>query len=77
MNRMDVQEWNPKDKYIDANYDEKTGTRKKKMEKQLEELEEKYPTKTRAVDKSNVLLASVMIADADYIVIQANLNHVA
>lgn len=45
------------------------GTGKKKMEKQLEELEEKYPTKARGVAKFNVPLAHMMIAGADYIII--------
>lgn len=39
------------------------------MEKQLEELEEKYPTKARGVAKFNVPLAHLMIAGADYIII--------
>lgn len=45
------------------------GTGKKKLEKQLEELEEKYSTKARGVAKFNVPLAHMMIAGADYIII--------
>ncbi|XP_028549213.1 granule-bound starch synthase 1b, chloroplastic/amyloplastic [Dendrobium catenatum] len=45
------------------------GTGKKKMEKQLEELEAKYPNKARGVAKFNVPLAHQMLAGADLIVI--------
>lgn len=45
------------------------GTGKKKMEKQLEELEAKYPNKARAVAKFNVPLAHQMLAGADLILI--------
>lgn len=45
------------------------GTGKKKMEKQLEELEAKYPNKARGVAKFNVPLAHQMLAGADLIII--------
>lgn len=45
------------------------GTGKKKMEKQLEELEEKYPNKARGVAKFSVPLAHQIFAGADLIVI--------
>ncbi|KAJ6826251.1 granule-bound starch synthase 1b, chloroplastic/amyloplastic isoform X2 [Iris pallida] len=45
------------------------GTGKKKMEKQLEELEIKYPDKARAITKFNVPLAHKMIAGGDMIII--------
>lgn len=45
------------------------GTGKKKMEKQLEELEAQYPDKARGVAKFNVPLAHQMLAGADLIII--------
>ncbi|KAL2902969.1 Granule-bound starch synthase 1 chloroplastic/amyloplastic [Bienertia sinuspersici] len=45
------------------------GTGKKAMEKQIEELEVKYPDKARGVAKFNVPLAHMIIAGADYVLI--------
>lgn len=45
------------------------GTGKKVMEKQIEELEIKYPDKARGVAKFNVPLAHMIIAGADYMLI--------
>ncbi|PKA59986.1 Granule-bound starch synthase 1, chloroplastic/amyloplastic [Apostasia shenzhenica] len=45
------------------------GTGKKRMEKQLEELETKYPNKARGIVKFNVSLAHQMFAGADLIII--------
>ncbi|KAK6935628.1 Glycosyl transferase, family 1 [Dillenia turbinata] len=45
------------------------GTGKKFMEKQIEQLEEKYPDKARGVAKFNVPLAHMIIAGADYMLI--------
>lgn len=45
------------------------GTGKKAMEKQLEELEEKYPDKARGVAKFNVPLAHMIIAGADFLLV--------
>lgn len=45
------------------------GTGKKAMEKQLEELEIKYPDKARGVAKFNVPLAHLIIAGADYMLV--------
>nr|KJB24117.1 hypothetical protein B456_004G128700 [Gossypium raimondii] len=70
VNGMDVQEWNPaSDKYISVKYDATTGTGKKAMEKQIEQLEIQYPDNVRAVAKFNVSLAHMIIAGADYILV--------
>ncbi|GAY45807.1 hypothetical protein CUMW_092200 [Citrus unshiu] len=70
VNGMDVQEWNPlTDKYIGVKYDASTGTGKKPMEKQLEQLEILYPEKARGVAKFNIPLAHMIIAGADFILI--------
>ncbi|CAL9012967.1 unnamed protein product [Prunus brigantina] len=85
VNDMDVQEWNPlTDKYIAAKYDASTvtdakhllkealqaeGTGKKPMEKQLEQLEIKYPDKARGVAKFNVPLAHMITAGADFMLV--------
>ncbi|KAF3771588.1 Granule-bound starch synthase 1 [Nymphaea thermarum] len=70
VNGMDAIEWNPRmDKFIDLNYDDTTGTGKKHMEKQLEELEVLYPDKARGVAKFNVPLAHKIMAGADFILI--------
>ncbi|MBA0852626.1 hypothetical protein Goshw_007740 [Gossypium schwendimanii] len=70
VNGMDVQEWNPaSDKYISVKYDATTGTGKKAMEKQIEQLEIQYPDNVRAVAKFNVPLAHMIIAGADYILV--------
>ncbi|XP_010048541.3 granule-bound starch synthase 1, chloroplastic/amyloplastic-like [Eucalyptus grandis] len=45
------------------------GTGKKNMEKQLEELEIKYPNKARGVAKFNVPLAHMITAGADFMVV--------
>ena len=45
------------------------GTGKKNMEKQLEELEIKYPDKARGVAKFNVPLAHMITAGADFILV--------
>ncbi|KAI4371912.1 hypothetical protein MLD38_010208 [Melastoma candidum] len=45
------------------------GTGKKQMEKQLEELEIKYPEKARGVAKFNVPLAHKIIAGADFLLV--------
>ncbi|KAG0474512.1 hypothetical protein HPP92_014198 [Vanilla planifolia] len=45
------------------------GTGKKKMEKQLKELEEKYPKKARGITKFNVPLAHQMFAGGDLIIV--------
>ncbi|KAK9713633.1 hypothetical protein RND81_06G041300 [Saponaria officinalis] len=45
------------------------GTGKKAMEKQLEQLELKYPNKARGIAKFNVPLAHMMIAGADFMLI--------
>lgn len=45
------------------------GTGKKHMEKQLEQLEIQYPDKARGIAKFNVLLAHMIIAGADFILI--------
>ncbi|KAF8379916.1 hypothetical protein HHK36_027381 [Tetracentron sinense] len=45
------------------------GTGKKPMEKQLEQLEVKYPDKARGVAKFNVPLAHMIIAGADFMLI--------
>ncbi|XP_010267660.1 PREDICTED: granule-bound starch synthase 1, chloroplastic/amyloplastic-like [Nelumbo nucifera] len=45
------------------------GTGKKSMEKQLEQLEIKYPEKARGIAKFNVHLAHMIIAGADYMLI--------
>ncbi|KAF7843839.1 granule-bound starch synthase 1, chloroplastic/amyloplastic-like [Senna tora] len=45
------------------------GTGKKRMEKQLEQLETLYPDKARGVAKFNVPLAHMIIAGADYILV--------
>lgn len=45
------------------------GTGKKSMEKQLEELEIKYPDKARGVAKFNVPLAHMITAGADFILV--------
>ncbi|KAK9280287.1 hypothetical protein L1049_013975 [Liquidambar formosana] len=45
------------------------GTGKKLMEKQLEQLETKYPDKARGVAKFNVPLAHMIIAGADFILV--------
>ncbi|KAL2346783.1 hypothetical protein Fmac_000783 [Flemingia macrophylla] len=47
------------------------GTGKKKMEKQLEQLETTYPDKARGVAKFNVPLAHMIIAGADFILCDA------
>ncbi|KAG4997666.1 hypothetical protein JHK85_029105 [Glycine max] len=70
VNGMDNREWSPKtDKFIDLHYDATTGTGKKVMEKQIEQLEEIYPDKVRGVAKFNGPLAHKIIAGADFIVI--------
>ncbi|KAB1220008.1 Granule-bound starch synthase 1, chloroplastic/amyloplastic [Morella rubra] len=70
VNGMDVQEWNPlTDKYIGVKYDASTGTGKKAMEKQLEQLEITYPDKARGVAKFSVPLAHMIIAGADFILV--------
>ncbi|PON97213.1 Glycogen synthase [Trema orientale] len=70
VNGMDVQEWNPlTDKYLSVKYDASTGTGKKPMEKQLEQLETLYPTKARGVAKFNVPLAHLITAGADFILV--------
>ncbi|KHG03349.1 Granule-bound starch synthase 1, chloroplastic/amyloplastic [Gossypium arboreum] len=70
VNGMDVQEWNPaSDKYISVKYDATTGTGKKAMENQIEQLEIQYPDNVRAVAKFNVPLAHMIIAGADYILV--------
>ncbi|MFQ6626391.1 hypothetical protein Gotur_004819 [Gossypium turneri] len=70
VNGMDVQEWNPaSDKYISVKYDATTGTGKKAMEKQIEQLEIQYPDNVRAVAKFNVPLAHMIISGADYILV--------
>ncbi|KAK7857845.1 granule-bound starch synthase 1 [Quercus suber] len=70
VNGMDVQEWNPlTDKYTNVKYDASTGTGKKPMEKQLEQLEKIYPDKARGVAKFNVPLAHMIIAGADFILV--------
>ncbi|KAL2458340.1 Granule-bound starch synthase 1 [Forsythia ovata] len=69
-NGMDTQEWNPStDKYIDVHYDITTGTGKKRLEQQIEQLEVLYPDKARGVAKFNVPLAHMIIAGADYMLI--------
>nr|ACN40497.1 unknown [Picea sitchensis] len=45
------------------------GTGKKYLEKQLEEIEEKYPDKVRAVAKFNVPLAHMITAGADFMLV--------
>jgi len=45
------------------------GTGKKYLEKQLEEIEEKYPDKVRGVAKFNVSLAHMITAGADFMLI--------
>ncbi|GLT64640.1 hypothetical protein SLA2020_371200 [Shorea laevis] len=45
------------------------GTGKKAMEKQIEQLEIKYPDKARGVAKFNIPLAHMIIAGADYMLI--------
>lgn len=45
------------------------GTGKKRMEKQIEQLEIKYPEKARGVAKFNVPLAHMIIAGADFMLI--------
>lgn len=45
------------------------GTGKKAMEKQIEQLELKYPDKARGVAKFNVPLAHMIIAGADFMLI--------
>lgn len=45
------------------------GTGKKYLEKQLEELEEKYPDNVRGVAKFNVPLAHMITAGADFMLI--------
>ncbi|KAI5063806.1 hypothetical protein GOP47_0020476 [Adiantum capillus-veneris] len=45
------------------------GTGKKALEKQLEELEEKYPDKARGVVKFNVPLAHLIIAASDFMLV--------
>ncbi|KAL8138910.1 LOW QUALITY PROTEIN: hypothetical protein V2J09_004911 [Rumex salicifolius] len=45
------------------------GTGKKYLEKQLEELEEKYPEKARGVAKFNVSLAHMITAGADFMLV--------
>ncbi|XP_042503510.1 granule-bound starch synthase 1, chloroplastic/amyloplastic-like [Macadamia integrifolia] len=45
------------------------GTGKKNMEKQIEQLEIKYPEKVRGVAKFNVPLAHMIIAGADFVLI--------
>jgi granule-bound starch synthase len=45
------------------------GTGKKYLEKQLEEIEEKYPDKVRAVSKFNVPLAHMITAGADFMLV--------
>ncbi|KAL9345730.1 hypothetical protein Peur_060583 [Populus x canadensis] len=70
INGMDVQEWNPAtDKYTSVKYDITTGTGKKYMEKQIAELEKKYPDKVRGVALFNVPLAHMIIAGADFMII--------
>ncbi|PON75525.1 Glycogen synthase [Parasponia andersonii] len=70
VNGMDVQEWNPlTDKYLSVKYDASTGTGKKSMEKQLEQLETLYPNKARGVAKFNVPLAHLITAGADFILV--------
>ncbi|KAL9382994.1 hypothetical protein Peur_023317 [Populus x canadensis] len=70
INGMDVQEWNPAtDKYTSIKYDITTGTGKKYMEKQIAELEKKYPDKVRGVALFNVPLAHMIIAGADFMII--------
>ncbi|KAG4919686.1 hypothetical protein JHK85_057967 [Glycine max] len=70
VNGMDNREWSPKtDKFIDLHYDATTGTGKKIMEKQIEQLEKIYPDKARGVAKFNGPLAHKIIAGADFIVI--------
>uniref|UniRef100_A0A0A0KNM0 Granule-bound starch synthase n=1 Tax=Cucumis sativus TaxID=3659 RepID=A0A0A0KNM0_CUCSA len=70
LNGMDVQEWNPStDKYIPIKFNAETGTGKKYLEKQLEELEIKYPDKARGVAKFNVPLAHLINAAADFLMI--------
>ncbi|XP_039067705.1 granule-bound starch synthase 1, chloroplastic/amyloplastic-like isoform X2 [Hibiscus syriacus] len=70
VNGMDVQEWDPAtDKYISVKYDATTGTGKKAMEKQLEQLEIQYPGKAIGVAKFNVPLAHMIFAGADYLLV--------
>ncbi|KAF4366493.1 hypothetical protein F8388_003731 [Cannabis sativa] len=70
VNGMDVQEWNPStDKYLSVKYDASTGTGKKPMEKQLQELETLYPNKARGVAKFNVPLAHMITGGADFILV--------
>lgn len=45
------------------------GTGKKYLEKQMEEIEEKYPDKVRAVSKFNVPLAHMITAGADFMLV--------
>lgn len=45
------------------------GTGKKYLEKQLEQLETKFPTKARGIVKFNVPLAHLMTAGADYMLV--------
>ncbi|KAF3789416.1 Granule-bound starch synthase 1 [Nymphaea thermarum] len=70
VNGMDVNEWNPEtDKYIDVNYDATTGTGKKHMENQIEQLGSMYPQKARGIAKFNAALAHKMLAAADFLLI--------
>ncbi|KAK7857925.1 granule-bound starch synthase 1 [Quercus suber] len=70
VNGMDVQEWNPStDKYIGIKYDSTTGTGKKPMEEQIEQLEVLYPDNARGVTNFNVPLAHMIIAGADFMLI--------
>ncbi|KAG1359149.1 Granule-bound starch synthase 1, chloroplastic/amyloplastic [Cocos nucifera] len=70
VNGMDVLEWNPMtDKYISVNYDAKTGTGKKYLERQLVDLEEMFPDKFRAIIKFNAALAHQIMAGADILAI--------
>ncbi|KHF99209.1 Granule-bound starch synthase 1, chloroplastic/amyloplastic [Gossypium arboreum] len=70
VNGMDVQEWNPAtDQHINVQYDASTGTGKKAMEEQIENLETQYPDKARGIANFNVPLAHKIIAGSDFILI--------
>lgn len=54
---------------LTVKYFHSQGTGKKTMERQLEELEIKYPGNARGVAKFNVPLAHMIIAGADFLLI--------